>query len=204
MWNYYVHEGNYQGYNIGFTVNQINKCLDFVKNTKGKVRFGKVIYKKSLQVEIVIRLFLETDSKYKELLNKAKEEEKDPKYEQIIREECIGDIVSKIENLRFFYKDESFKSEEEFRFVLILPSEYVISGKGSELGKNLETGVSINNGIFKPHCDVNIDKIKTISSINISPIMEGELAKSGINRAMKQYGYNKNIDISQSKIPIRY
>ena len=60
----------------------------------------------------------------------------------------------------------------------------------------------VKNGVFVPYYDLSISS-KIINSIKISPMIEEGIAKSGLSMFLKKYSCN-NIEISQSKIPIRY
>jgi hypothetical protein len=62
----------------------------------------------------------------------------------------------------------------------------------------------MKRGILTPHYDIKLDKSGTIKSATISPMIEPQLAKSGLMRFLNDNGYEDKIDISISKIPIRY
>lgn len=201
MWNYYVKNGNYQGYNLGFTINQMLNCFDTINESKVSVLYGDVIYDESMQIEILSALLNEKLNRLEkviEILKKQPEEKRDINIERAYQQ-GIGEIIDKIEGLRLFFKDVAFKNEEEFRFVMKIPSDNAILGN-----ENLGTGYTIKNGIFTPYCDIAFDKQKTISSIMISPIMEDTLARNGLERAIQYYNCSKDIKIDQSSIPIRY
>lgn len=201
MWNYYVKNGNYQGYNIGFTINQMLNCFDSISASKVSVLYGDVIYDESMQIEILSALLTEKLNRLEkdlEILNKQPEEKRDLNSE-FVNQQCMNEIIDNIESLRLFFKDEAFKNEEEFRFVLKIPSDNAIL-ENEDFG----TGYAIKNGIFTPYCEIAFDKKKTISSLMISPIMEDDLARNGLERAINYYNCSKEIKIDQSSIPIRY
>ncbi len=201
MWNYYVKDGKYQGYNIGITVNQILNCFDSIKELKSSVLYGEVIYSEDEQVEILASILIDINNRLEAKIlenNKLKDEDRDQE-NQVAYQESFGEILSNIDSLRLFFKDNAFKNENEFRFVLKLPKEY----SSSEVDI-LTVGFDVKNGIFTPYCDLKMDKKRTINSIMLAPIMEGELAKIGLERILKHYGYKTDIHIAQSVVPIRY
>ncbi len=201
MWNYYVKDGKYQGYNIGFTVNQILNCFDSINEAKISVLYGEVIYSEDDQIEILARILIDINSRLESRILENEKFTDEDRYQenQIAYQESLGEILSNIDSLRLFFKDNAFKNENEFRFVLKLPKESSFSDKG-----RLKVGFDVKNGIFTPYCDLDIDKKKTINSIMLAPIMEGQLAMIGLERILKHYNYKTDIHIAQSVVPIRY
>lgn len=203
MWNYYVKNGKYQGYNIGITVNQFLSCFKLIEEPKIKILYGDVIYNEYEQVKVLSKLLVDVSNKFKEKVKKIENQQyrvdDEDAERRIASQECIGEILYNIDSLRLFFKDNAFRNEEEFRFVIKAPRDYspIKTGK-------LKTGFTIKQGIITPYCDLEIDKKKTVNSIMVSPIMEGDLAKRGLERVLRYYDYNKDIKIHQSNIPIRY
>lgn len=203
MWNYYIKDGNYQGYNIGFTVNRILNCFDSIIDSKVFINYGEVIYDENEQIKILKKMLIDADRELERQIENI--EEKEAGYEvyqeelQIAIQNTIGEIVYYIEKYRLFFKDSAFKNESEFRFVMKLPTDF-----NPEKNETLQVNYNLKHGIFVPYCDLKIDKSKTINSIMLSPMLEDELAKSGLERFLKHHGYNNKIQINQSKIPIRY
>lgn len=184
MWNYYVKNGNYQGYNIGFTVNRLLECFENIKYEGIKIYYGQVTYLFDEQVEILKKLLLEASQ------NVSKKD----------IEEISSESLEQLETYRLFFKDRAFKNEREFRFVLSIPTDIVL-----EQHPAIRTGHQIRNGIMTPCCDIKIDKKNTINGIQISPIMEQGLARQGLIDFLNKNQYEiQKEKITQSDIPIRY
>lgn len=195
MWNYYVKNGKYQGYNIGFGISHLLDCFLSISNPEVDVFYGQVIYKEKDQIRLLKDLLFKADQDFEEKMrNAASEEDLHAGVQEIIEE-----VLSYIENYRLFFKDEAFSNEKEYRFILKLPLDY----KKAE-NDPINMGFDVRNGVFTPYCDLSINKQKTIDAINLSPMLESELAKQGLSRYLKQMGYNKKNVIGQSSIPIRY
>lgn len=194
MWNYYVKGGNYQGYNIGFSVKNIVESFAAITDHKISLFYGPVIYKSKEQVTLIKHAIIDTD----EALHKALLNEADPVERDLIRQDYYAELLMHIERLRLFFKNEAFSSEKEYRFVIRMPVNADTS-KGA-----LRTGYTIKKGVITPHCDVSFAKTGVVKGITIAPIMETELAKIGLTRFLADNGYGSKVDIDYSDIPIRY
>ena len=112
MWNYYVHNGKYEGYSIGFDVYDFLKSFDTdQKNTSDPIciRYGKILYKKKEQekeIETIVKL-IEQHSK-----------RRDNEDEKSILNICMVRLRHYIEAYGAFFKDEAFEDEREFRIVI--------------------------------------------------------------------------------------
>jgi len=193
MWNYYVKDGAYQGYNIGFSIEKLLDCFSSIQNPQIDVVYGKVIYREKEQIGLLKDMLLAADAKYREKIEQP-EGDVGKAHERI-----IGEILNYIEDFRLFFKNEAFSNEKEYRFILKLPLKYAHHSDDP-----IVMGYRIRNGIFTPYCELAIDKEKTITSIFLSPMLEGELAKQGLKRYLKHSGYDNKINIVQSRVPIRY
>lgn len=195
MWNYYVKGGNYQGYNIGFNIGQLLDCFSTIKNTNIDIFYGKVIYRKKEQINLLKDLLLKADKDLENrLINSTNEEDLN-----IIDQEVKGEVLNYIENYRLFFKDEAFINEKEYRFILKLPLKYIPNNNDP-----ISMKFVIKNGIVTPICELSISKEKIIDSIMLSPMIESELADQGLKRYLIHNGYDNEITIRQSKVPIRF
>lgn len=192
MWNYYVKDGNYRGYNLGFTVGKLLEC--FPEDENLEVFYGKVIYSENEKIETLKDIILETNKKINNLyLGKGDIELRD-----IYEQELIGDLINYLENYRLFFKDESFSDEREYRFIIKVPIDYTSENE------MMKIGYSPKNGIIVPHCEVCFENNSLINSITLSPMLEKEMAENGLHRYLNQMRYSDDIKIVPSKIPIRY
>lgn len=196
MWNYYVKDNNYQGYNIEISMNQMLESFKTIKNPNVNLYYGKVLYNEREQIKLLKELLINASTEYKENLAKAKGDIFS--IYAINNQSVIGSVLNYIENYRLFFKDEAFINENEYRFVLKLPLDSITNSI-----KPISHNFIIKNGIFTPFCELPFDKTKMIKSITLSPILEWEIAKQGLERYLKHHGYNSNINIVQSVIPIR-
>lgn len=60
---------------------------------------------------------------------------------------------------------------------------------------NLNINYCMKQGIVTPYYDMPFDKLGIIKRITISPMIEPQLAKSGLQRFLKDNEYNLKIDI---------
>lgn len=194
MWNYYVNNGFYQGYNIGFNMQKLLKSFD----TEDKslldpffVYYGKILYSKKDQDKEISNLFdVLEHSNYTRL----------DKFEQIKL-----DLRRYIDHKGMFYKSEKFSHEKEYRIVLEFSDTRVHKDKTNYFGENnkqIEDDFVIKNGLIVPVLKVKL-KEDSISWITVSPMMEFEIAKNSVRELIDTMGY-KNIQIHKSNIPIRY
>lgn len=188
MWNYYVKDGNYQGYNIGFTVKQLLDC--FLSIDEPDVFYGRVIYDAREQINFLKDLILDTNQELTERVEQYGKPEQ-------FKDEAKNHLLSHLERCRLFFKNECFVNEEEYRFIIRLPDDYTTKENG-----RISTGFDTRNGIITPYCQIKINN-NTIDSITLSPMLDRELAEQGLKRCLSSAGYSK-IPISLSKVPVRY
>ena len=194
MWNYYVHNGSYEGYSIGFDVYNFMKSFDTEDKHKGdpiSFTFGEVIYTEKEQFREIERIadVIEGDRKR------------------------IGDtgIAFNMMRLRHymetygpFYKHEAFKAEEEYRILLSITENRVHEDKKHYFNGNLQKlkiDFCDRKGVFVPYLEVPIDK-KAVRSVMISPTIEKTIAEQSLREFLKMNDYKA--DISVSTIPIRF
>ena len=204
MWNYYTSGNAYKGYNIGisvidflktFDVNSINTADSFI------VYHGSVIY--SLK------------NQYKEIDNLANS------VERILKNSAQKTDISRmaiairlyIETQGLFYKHESFKSENEYRFLISINENSIPHNENEaakyigEYNKKMCEGFYVKNGLIVPYMEVSLPN-NVVSRINISPTTEFQIAKSSIKEILKIKGIkgtnDTEVPIHKSKIPVRF
>lgn len=195
MWNYYVKSGNYQGYNLIISVNNFLDCFAPIKNPDVDVFYGKVVYREKDKAEILKGVIKKIAAEKQEKQKTAEGH----KSNETIQQEYLYELKTYLDNFRLFFKDNSFSAEREFRFVIRLPEDF--KNTDSDV---LRTGFDMKNGIVVPYCELKIDRSNTFSGITLSPMLESDLAKNGLQRYLKSCQYNGKFDIKQSRIPIRY
>lgn len=191
MWNYYLKNGKYQGYNIGISLEKILDYIEILKLEKCEFWQSKVMYSLSEQVEYLIDYIRKID--YELYCCRKEAKISDDAYSMLIAAQ--EEIFEKIEFCRLFFKSEDFINEQEYRFVLRISEDM----KGSKV---LSPGLMIKEGVITPYYDLQINH-NIIRNITISPMLEEELAKKGLEILTGRLKI-ENITINKSQISIRY
>jgi len=189
MWNYYVKNGNYQGYNFGLSVNAL---INSISQLGQKLIHGRVSYDIDEQVKQIHNKILELSNKYNDNINEGIDEE------WCI--ECYQDTLAEYLLQRcMFYKHPTFKHEEEYRFLIEAPA--ITIDNRSTIEHHIGDG-----GLIVPHLSVNFDPVQSLKSITLAPMMEQKVAKQGIQRLLtnKLPEFEHQIDIKYSQIDIRF
>lgn len=204
MWNYYASNGKYTGYNVGFSVQRFLKTFD--TNQEGVVDpfiiyYGNVLYKKKQQFEAI------------EELAKAIEKFITKKPGEHAIQRAATSVQNYVELHSPFFKDKSFKSENEFRFLLSIAERNIPHNEGEakkyfgQYNRLLREDFCVKNGLVVPFIKVSIPE-HAISRITMAPMTEYEIAKSSIKELLnvkELKGINDTeIPIYKSKIPIRF
>lgn len=196
MWNYYVNNGNYQGYNIGFSVNKFLKTFDINVDKfidPFTVYYGDVLYKEAEQYKEIKSFF---DLIEKKLSKSHTKQEYDY---------FLIQIRNYIESNEAFFKNPAFESEKEFRIVIEIADERVHRPKNNYAGENnkqIEDEFTVKNGLIVPFLLVKFD-CNAITNVTISPITEFGIAKESVKELLENK-IGSNIEVKKSDIPIRF
>ena len=201
MWNYYVKNGLYQGYNIGINISRFIKTFDtdspkmldsFI------VYYGNVLYDEKKQ--------------FAEIESLAKRYEKTNISDKMSLHFAVLQLRAYIELQGLFYKSPKFKDEKEYRVVISIANERIPHSEneahkyfGFNNQKMTEEYYS-RGGLIVPALSVVLPK-DAISRVYISPITEYEISKASVEELLENCGYRngkKPIDINKSEIPIRF
>lgn len=201
MWNYYASGGTYSGYNIGFSVKNFLKTFDTEQERKLDsfvVYYGHVLYDKKKQYEAIDEL--------------ARKIEKQFGRDKKINHAAIT-IQWYIEQQGAFFKDDSFSSEKEYRFLLSIADNRIPYNEEDaqkyfgKYNKKLCEKFYDRNGVIVPYMQVAIPE-NSVSRITVSPMTEYEIAKNSIKELLKANGIlsttNKEVAVYKSNIPIRF
>lgn len=204
MWNYYASSGKYTGYNIGFSVPKFLKTFDTDQDgalDSFLIYYGNVLYKKKQQFEAIEELAKAVESFI------AKKPDK-----QSIQRAAIS-VRGYIELRGPFFKDESFRSENEFRFLFSIAEKRIPHNEDAskkyfgQHNRELQEDFCVKNGLIVPFIKVSIPE-RSISRITMAPMTEYEIAKSSIKELLNVKGLkginDTEIPIYKSKIPIRF
>lgn len=151
MWNYYVKNQKYQGYNMRFCSGELSNIDDH------EIKLVRVIYDKNQQTNILYSK-LEILKKH---FHKSEEERNDVKY--LFKRELM--------NLKYVFKNPCFAHEQEIRAM--------INVSQSEIDENLVVKYRLNeNGIFVPY--VEIAYPTECTEIMIAPLMNYKTAENSL------------------------
>lgn len=199
MWNYYVKNGHYEGYNIGFDLYELLKTFDVPQaNTSDAflIYHGKVVYKKELQYRVIEKIVDEVEK----ISENSQIDMKLPYAAVTLR--------NKLESEGLFIKHPEFSSEQEYRIVLHIAEKRIPHNEeeGANFfgtnNKSIIEDFCIKNGLVVPFLKVKLPSL-SISKVTVSPITEFDLVSKGISELLEVHNF-KNVEIQQSKIPIRF
>lgn len=211
MWNYYVNNGKYQGYNIGININKFLKVFEkiSVNNIKDfQVYYGNVLYKEKEQfkeISLYLKYIENLIDSHLNLISQQMSTNENRKHYINIGKMMIYQYI---ESRAAFYKHSKFADEREFRIVIEISEDCVPKNEqeatsffGLENG-NMYEGFCAKNGLIVPFIQVEIPK-NAIKQVTVSPIMEFEIADKGIKELLLCSGI-EDIEILHSEIPIRF
>ena len=200
MWNYYIHNGNYQGYNIGIGLYSFLKHFDNGEESQDKMNpirlyFGDVLYsqkKQEAEIEGICKAIEEFGT------NTASH--------PLVLQLGMARLWEYIECYGLFFKDNSFSDEKEYRIVIEFEEALAGTTISSYLKQNNRLNIEYTfferNGILVPCLMVPLAK-KAVNRITMAPILENQIALYSIKEYLANNEY-EDVEIKQSVIPIRY
>lgn len=169
------------GYNIGFSADDLLREIKYYPLDTGALH-GLVVYSRQEQETILRNLLLKSF----ELVSDHQVEH----VTAVLAEHFFSVITS----CAIFFKDETFKSEEEYRIAII---------GGGDLGEKVK--FRARDGVIIPYIEVAFEEKLPISHITIGPKNNIDIAKSGIEHYVKSKGYGlEKISVSKSVAALRY
>lgn len=188
MWNYYSKGNKYEGFNIGFSPEQIKSELwDYFKNEEVDIKMYQIIYEKQTQKDIIRKLLLKLDEVYEKKLSNQ------------IR--CY--ISNQLYDWSLVFKSEYFQHEEEVRIIVYVAKRT----KNGILQKGpMDVQYRNNYGLTIPYISLNLDK-KILKSVGIGPLYCDNAQKENQKNIMyERLSYNgyEDIKIEYSNVPIRF
>ncbi len=200
MWNYYIHNGQYQGYNLGLQMESFLRTFsdpaisyDRIAVDEFEVYYGNVLYTPKEQYA-EMELFL----------NDLEKMARQGEAEWMIALRLQGYIS----NEGLFYKHAKFKNEKEFRIVISIAESQIPHTRDEQKAligtrnKNIQEDFYIRNGLVVPCLNVQIPE-DAISRITVAPIMEFEIAKQSVKEILALSGF-PTVPIYKSIIPVRF
>ena len=202
MWNYYVRNGAYQGYSIGFKIREFLKTFDTPKSDVMDsffIYYGKVVYKEKEQIEEIERYLSETEKKLQAEIWREKS--------QYWKEWIKNEIKEKLKLYGLFFKYKSFESEKEFRIVLdiydthIPRTETAANKYFGTNNKHISEAFYTRGGMIVPCLQIKVPHA-CITKITISPTIEFDIARNSLAELLLSKGLS-DVEICQSTVPIR-
>lgn len=175
MWKYYSKTADTVGYNIGFEKDKLVNATGLIHMT-----YGKVIYDKEKQVEILTKTLNEYESLYKDK-------------DSFGRSQVFQMAMTTLENLGVFFKHPAFVDENEFR--IIIRDNIRLRKKG-----NCNVKYRINKGVFIPYTTLSFLP-EAVRSIGISPCNNQSIAEYSVERMLETKFNLKYENFHCSKIP---
>ena len=205
MWNYYVNNGSYQGYNIGFRVSELLKAFDTPKENQIDsfiVHYGKVLYSEKEHNAEIERL---ADGMESGITFHSSDgngvTERDFQYAQLR-------LRRYIDSLGAFYKHPKFKSEEEFRVIIEIADDMVPRTENDskkyygEYNQKMKQGFCSKQGLIVPFLTVSFPST-AIYRVTVAPMIEYDIAKKSIRELLETLNI-KGVKIYKSTVPIRF
>jgi hypothetical protein len=94
MWNYYVKNESYMGYNVGLSVGGIVDNISRIIGSQVKLFYGQVIYNDKDKIEILKKMIKKVDSDLHNTLSRLETYED----REIASQEIFGDLFAYIQN----------------------------------------------------------------------------------------------------------
>lgn len=195
MWNYYVKNGMYRGYNLGIDIDVIKNWFSHHGGNNIKLVHGSVNYNKKQQIEMLYK-------KAKELIEIYDQRKAQINGNTHLEDNAISDFQDDLSEFinekKLFFKHPAFKSEQEYRFILKIHSD----SHTDNVEMKYRVGAS---GIITPYVEWNFDNLKPmlLKQITLSPMIEEELAKESFKRFLRNDVF-QNISIVPSSIKLRF
>lgn len=200
MWNYYVNNGAYQGYNIGLRVKDFLKTFDTPDQNiidAFQVYYGNVIYDERYQMR-EIRMLAEGIEKGIQI---SPDKKRAVKYAQLTLRAYINAQGA-------FYKHPKFKAEKEFRIIVEISDGRIPHSREEAEhfeginNKKLVEGFCTKRGLVVPFITVTLPP-KAVSRVTVAPMVEFDIAKLSIQELFDIKGLERP-PVYKSNIPIRF
>lgn len=202
MWQYYSKGGNYEGYNIGFRLNEILRVNPFF------VEVGAVVYDEQTQKEYIKRAISAAYRDYHDNLSNIQ----DLRYDQkMLLDYELSALRSNLAKLSCFFKRPCFSGEKEIRVVIKVPTEEKFRGQTWSGVKSQKENVKINyrfqQALMIPYIEMPINP-HSIESVTIGPITSSKNVALEKNAdVVNEFVTNRlgrSVPVSASEIPVRF
>lgn len=182
LWNYYLKNQQYEGYNIGLGV--IGKKISILNSQMTPVdilfgyEFKEIIYNENMQKELVKNTIIN-------IINSSETFNAD-------------EYMSHLNEWSMQFKKSVFKHEKETRLICYLPSEIL----DDDFKDNVIKFKSIH-GMIIPYIEMLINDKSVLKTITIAPLVRSDIAQKTLKLFLDENEYD-DVVVKKSELPIRY
>ncbi len=204
LWNYYTKGSSIQGYNLGFNSGELCRSIESRIKRENNQNFllrGKVIYDKSEQIRIIRERIID-------FYNAIKAKDRNNSVNIQVFGNFFNTVLDRMAVIGTFFKDSHFAVEDEYRICLYIdiengeaPSLSISTSDGGQ--KIIQRSFRESNGLFVPYYKMKYG-LECIKSITVSPTLDYKRVPQNINLLFEGKNANKDLQIIQSQIPVRY
>lgn len=196
MWNYYA--GSSDGVNICFDYawnmfagSEESELSSSTKLDNGIIICrGTVVYNRSDKEKCIQNLFDALQEVY----------DKETSHDKESKDTILWAFKEAVNNMRCFFKNDAFEGEKEYRVVLKIPENVVLSGKNED--DIFQKGSFKRGNIWIPYVDYKFKK-ESLKEITLNPYERTNgIFELGIKELLWQNRMDK-IQIIHSDIPMR-
>jgi len=191
LWNYYVKNNKYQGYNIEINIGGLSDD----ESPRGY----------SLDKQVV-RYYDEDSfkiSQYSDIVDRLKRLFEIYTCEDVYIKEQVKDLVADLkQDLKLTVKNKCFEHENEVRWILDIPKDFDAMKKINENVPEIKKKYRNVSGYIVPYVEFETSK-DDLRSVGIGPLINDEAAEEMLLDYLYDTGY-ECVFTRKSKVPIRY
>ena len=212
LWSGFTKNGLKMGYAIGLDEEVLKRAIEPYRDCNDEyctfdMQIGRVEYDEGVQRERLIEAKNDFDKKMESLT----EDERDPYSATTKDYEYHLALSRELNDVMAFMKHPSFKYENEHRVVLEISTEfegygspqfYSVCREDCSFKLHYQAGAT---GIITPYFewDFSSHADSLIKEVCISPAMEADLAKRGMERLLESSGY-EGVEVISSAVQLRF
>ena len=193
MWNYYVKGSGYDGFNIGIDPSKM-KCYAQQRTITQGFRFSlvEVVYDKKEKERLIETMIEKVYGLFREVTE-----------DSITKKQTVDFIEDYLDKLRFWFKSDFFKHEQEVRAIIDLPTKHLEDAK-----EQFEPEIQYrrNNCYTIPYFEFPIENNCIVKSVMIGPsglTEQQQQIQLDIMKQRLQKDY-PTASVDYSKAPVRY
>lgn len=182
LWNYYLKNQQYEGYNLGLGV--IGEKISILNSQMIPVdilfgyEFKQIIYNKNKQIELVKNTIIN-------IINSSETFN-------------VDEYMSRLNEWSMQFKKSVFEHEKETRLICYLPSEALDDDFKDNVIKFRST-----HGMIIPYIEMLINDKSVLQTITIAPLVRSDIAQKTLKLFLDENEYD-DVVVKKSELPIRY